>query len=162
MQNNDYAPQLLIVRKKLIDLHKEFLTHLKDEFDFKSGHLSSPLEWFQIITTSPEYEWLKDFNSLVADIDILTELKPVTEGYAGTAKSEIRRLLMGGTLDNSSTFTPRYLKVLMSGSNILLYHHQVKTPLDQLPERAISASEAKVERALWHELQRSQAKKNRN
>lgn len=162
MNGQDYSSQLLIVRKKLLDLHKEFLAHLKEEHDFKLGYLSSPTEWFQMITTQPEYEWLKEFNSLVTDVDVLTEIKPLPVEYAGTAKAELKRLLMGGPQDGYAAFTSRYLKILMSGSNILLYHHQIKTAIEALPDREISIEDARAERLQWQDLQRKQARQSRN
>lgn len=162
MNAQDLSSQLLIVRKRLLDLHKEFLAHLKEEHDLKVGHLSTPTEWFQLITTNPDYEWLKEFNSLVTDIDLLTEIKPIPVEFAGTAKAELKRLLMGGPQDGYGAFTSRYLKVLMSGSNILLYHHQIKSAVDALPDREISFPAAREERLKWQEIQRQQARQSRN
>lgn len=162
MSTPDYTQPLLFVRKQLMDLHKEFLAHLKQEHDFKMGHLSSPTEWFQVITSSPEYSWLGEFNSLVADIDILTEIKPLTLLDAGIARSEIHRLLMAGPKDGGTLFTEKYLSVLMSGANILLYHHQIKKALEALPTSETPVDVAKMTRLQWHETQRQQARQKRN
>ncbi len=162
MSTQDYTQPLLFVRKQLMDLHKEFLAHLKQEHDFKIGHLSTPTEWFQVITASPEYSWIGEFNSLVADIDILTEIKPLTVLDASIARAEIHRLLMAGPKEGGTAFTEKYLRILMSGANILLYHHQIKKALEALPTSETTLEVAKMARSQWHETQRQQARQKRN
>lgn len=162
MTKSHHHTQTLQVRQALWNLQKEVLNHLKEEFDLELGYQAAPTEWFQALMNSEKYVWLRELTSLMADIDILTELEYVTEHHAGTARNEIEYLLFEKTMDASEGFNKQYRELLLRGSSLLPAHSQLRAALQHLPKSPLSKEHSRAERKTWHEEHRHQARKKRN
>ncbi|WP_415062583.1 hypothetical protein [Bdellovibrio sp.] len=150
----------LQVRQALWALQKEVLNSLKEEFDRENGYAAAPTEWFQVLMTAERYVWLRELTSLMADIDILTELDFITDQHAGIARFEIERLLFDQ--DSSESFNNNYRDLLMSGTSLLPLHSQLRASLQNLPKAETSKDQSHAERKSWHEEHRHQSRKKRN
>jgi hypothetical protein len=143
-------------------LQKEVLNHLKEEFDRELGYNSTPTEWFQTLMSSVKYYWLRELTSLMADIDILTELDFITELHASTARFEIEHLLFNQNEVEEESFPKKYQSILLVGSALLPAHSQLRTALQQLPKTTLNKEQSHAERKTWHEEHRFQSRKKRN
>ncbi len=161
MTKSNHQTQALQVRHALWTLQKEVLTALKEEFDVKNGYQAAPTDWFNVLMTSAEYSWLRELTSLMADIDIMTELDYITEQHAATARAEIERLLLEHSAP-SSEFTKQYKLLLMTGTALLPLHSQLKATVQQLPKLEMTTDQSIAERKAWQEEHRHQSKKKRN
>jgi hypothetical protein len=161
MTKVSHHPQALQVRHALWNLQKEVLNALKEEFDVKNGYQAAPTEWFNVLMNSAEYAWLRELTSLMADIDIMTELDYITEQHAATARAEIERLLLEHSAP-SNEFTKQYKLLLMTGTALLPLHSQLKASVQQLPKVDMSSEQSLAERKAWQEEHRHQAKAKRN
>lgn len=153
----------LQVRQALWALQKEVLTFLKEEFDRENGYFAAPTEWFQVLMTSERYIWLRELTSLMADIDIMTELEFITEQHVGIARVEIERLLFDQSPaedSNDTSFNKQYRLILVNGSSLLPMHSQLRAAVQSLPK--IESINAHAERKNWHEEHRHQSRKKRN
>src|SRR5437868_12724372 len=92
MKAHDHLDSTLKLRTALFSLQKELLSHLKDGFEKENGRSVSPGEWLQVIMVAQRYTWLRELTSLMADIDILTELQAYTPEQAALARAEVERL----------------------------------------------------------------------
>ena len=162
MTKSPHHSNTLLVRHALWALQKEVLNHLKEEFDRELGYNAAPTEWFQALMTSEKYSWLRELTSLMADIDILTELDFVTEQHAGTARFEIERLLFTQSNLVAGSFSQKYQEILLVGSTLLPAHSQLRSALQQLPKSSLDKDQSHAERKSWHEEHRHQSRKKRN
>lgn len=104
---SDHKNKALAVRKALWDFQKELLSTMKQQYDIEMGYESNPTEWFRVLTGSERFNWLRELTSLMADLDILTELEAVEELQTKIVKAEIERLLYNE--DVSQSFTKIYV-----------------------------------------------------
>ncbi|HWU44282.1 MAG TPA: hypothetical protein VN132_12615 [Bdellovibrio sp.] len=161
MTKSSHHSQALQVRHALWNLQKEVLNSLKEEFDRENGYQAAPTEWFQVLMTSERYAWLRDLTSLMADIDVMTELDYITEQHAATARAEIERLLLEHS-PPSSEFTRQYKELLMTGTALLPLHSQLKASVQQLPKVEMTKDQSLAERKAWQEEHRHQSRSKRN
>ncbi|WP_413943114.1 hypothetical protein [Bdellovibrio sp. HCB-162] len=161
-QQSAHHSKALQVRQALWALQKEVLNSLKEEFDREVGYQAAPTEWFQVLMTAERYIWLRELTSLMADIDIMTELEFITDQHASTARSEIERLLFDQNATDANSFAKQYNALLMSGASLLPLHSQLRATLQHLPQAEIAKDQAAAERKSWQEEHRHQARKKRN
>lgn len=163
MTKSAHHSTALQVRQALWALQKEVLTFLKEEFDRENGYLAAPTEWFQVLMTAERYIWLRELTSLMADIDIMTELEFITEQHVGIARAEIERLLLDQSPNedqDDASFNKQYRGLLMTGVSLLPLHSQLRAVVQSLPK--IETNNSHAERKIWHEEHRHQSRKKRN
>lgn len=161
MSSDSHKSNALVVRQALWNLQKEVLNTLKEEFDREVGYQAAPTEWFQVLTTAERYTWLRELTSLMADIDVMTELDFITEQHAAVARAEIERLLLAED-PVEETFEKIYRDMLMTGMSLLPLHSQLKAALHPLPKVKMEKVQSLAERKSWAEEHRHQARKKRN
>lgn len=161
MSSDSHKSNALVLRQALWNLQKEVLNTLKEEFDREVGYQATPTEWFQVLTTAERYTWLRELTSLMADIDVMTELDFITEQHAAVARAEIERLLLNEDPPDE-TFEKIYRDMLMSGMSLLPLHSHLKAALHPLPKVKMEKAHSLTERKNWAEEHRHQARKKRN
>lgn len=149
----------LKVRQALWDLQKEVLDSLKEIFDNEIGYQAQPAEWFNVLMTAERYIWLKELTSLMADIDVLTELELVDEDQAAIARFEIERLIID--LETEDDFTRNYKGLLLGGGNLLPRHTHLKSQLELIPKKDLDSKDSFSKRKKWQETHREEARKKR-
>lgn len=159
MSKSAHHSATLQVRQALWVLQKEVLNSLKEQFDREVGYQAAPTEWFQVLMNAERYMWLRELTSLMADIDILTELNNISEEDAGVARAEIERLLVDHTEEG---FGKQYRDLLMAGQSLLPLHSQLKAQLQQLPETKMEKTQTIHHRKNWQEIHRQQSRQKRN
>lgn len=163
MTKSAHHSTALQVRQVLWALQKEVLTFLKEEFDRENGYLAAPTEWFQVLMTAERYMWLRELTSLMADIDIMTELEFITEQHIGVARAEIERLLLDQSPNEDqadTSFNKQYRSLLMTGISLLPLHSRLRAVVQSLPK--VETNNSQAERKIWHEEHRHQSRKKRN
>jgi hypothetical protein len=152
----------LQVRSSLMTLQKEILDHQKDIFDKENGRNVPPGEWLQVIMVSQRYHWLRELSSLIADIDILTELQEITPQQAGIARAEVERLFF--VVDSGSEFNKHYRQMMATSAPFILTQGLLKQWTQKLPaaKGPIVHETALEERKAWNEQHREQARKRRS
>lgn len=162
MTQSAHHSHALQVRQALWALQREVLNSLKEQFDRENGYQAAPTEWFQVLMTAERYTWLRELTSLMADVDILTELDYITDQHAGTARAEIERLLFDQNPSDENGFAKQYRDMLMTDSSLLPLHSQLRASLQNLPQVEIGKDQSHAERKSWHEEHRHQQRKKRN
>lgn len=161
MQANELQSQILIVRLSLLELQKELLAYLKDQFDKENGRVSQPAEWLQVIMISERFHWMKELTSLIIDTDVLSELEEISEDNASIIASEVERILIGNN-EARSDFNKHYKLLLKGGAPLLENLSRLRSAHQKLPVKTWPDSEALRIRGLWHEEHRQQSRKRRN
>ncbi|MGZ3770018.1 MAG: hypothetical protein ACXVCP_10155 [Bdellovibrio sp.] len=155
--------QALIVRQALWGLQKEVLNYLKEEFDRENGYVTAPTEWFQALMTAERYVWLRELTSLMADIDIMTELEYLTDQHLGVARTEIEKLLFDHAAEQEQVendFKQRYRTLLRNSGILMPPHSQLRAAVQTLPK--VDSVNSHAERKSWHDEHRHQSRKKRN
>ncbi|MNJ96797.1 hypothetical protein D3C87_145300 [compost metagenome] len=160
MTASDHKDSTLAVRKALLSLQKELLDALKDQFQKESGREVPPAEWLQVLMMSQRYLWMRELTTLIADIDLLTEIDVITEEQASTARHEVERMLFNS--DEAGDFQKQYKNLLKAGPHLMLHHGHLKTAVNPLPKSTHTDEAAAEKRKSWHETHRQQARKKRN
>jgi hypothetical protein len=161
MSTRGHLDQALEVRKALLDLQKQMLGQLKEEFEKENAREVAPAEWLQVLMMSQRYAWLRDLTTLIADIDMLTELEQVDDEQASVTRSEIERMIFAAD-DSDSDFAKQYKRLLKAATHIMLPHGKLKSTISPLPEKKHHVDAAATHRKNWHEAHRAQARKKRN
>lgn len=160
MTTNSYLEGTLQVRRALLALQKELLNHLLEGFERENGRAVPPAEWLQMIMLSQRYAWLREMTSLIADVDLLTELREVTAEQASVARTEVERLLF--TPDSATEFGKNYKTALMSGGLLLVPHGKLKADVQQLPKQTSDPAENSAARKRWHEQHKLELRQRRS
>ena len=156
---SDHKNKALAVRKALWDFQKELLSTMKQQYDIEMGYESNPTEWFRVLTGSERFNWLRELTSLMADLDILTELEAVEELQTKIIKAEIERLLYNE--DVSQSFTKNIRPLLMNGPALLPLYTLLKANLKKIEAHQISADAALDARKKWQLEHQEQSRKRR-
>lgn len=160
MSDNSFRSPALQVRQALWNLQGELLKSLKEEFDQQNGYESNPTEWFQVLMSSEKFFWMRELTSLMADVDVMTELEYLTEQHVAAARAEIERLLFEQN-PAENDFSRLYRDMLTSGMTLLPLHSQLKAALQHLPTKSFTKDQAYAERKSWHDEHLYQTKKRR-
>lgn len=160
MSHTQHKDLTLEVRKALLDLQKELLESLKDQFQKESGREVQPAEWLQVLMMSQRYMWMRELTTLIADIDLLTEIDVITEEQASTARHEIERMLFSE--EEATEFQKQYKNLVKSAPHLMMSHGHLRSKVTPLPPSTHTDESAAEKRKTWHETHRQQARKKRN
>jgi hypothetical protein len=162
MTAHGHHESTLQLRKALLNLQKELLDHLKEIFEKENDRSVGPGEWLQVILVAQRFAWLRELTSLVADIDLLTELQKITPEQAGVARSEVERLFFHP--ESHSEFNKHYQTLMKSGAPFVMSHGHVRESVNKLPKppKEYSVEEAAEARKVWHQEHHEQSRKRRS
>jgi hypothetical protein len=162
MNAHDHLESTLKLRTALFNLQKELLSHLKDAFEKENGREVSPGEWLQVIMVAQRYTWLRELTSLMADIDILTELHAFTPEQASLARAEVERLFFA--LNSASDFNKNYQLLMRTGAPFMVSHGHLRDSTSKLPQppKQLTPEEAHEARKGWHKEHHEQSRKRRS
>lgn len=162
MTSQGHQHSTLKLRTSLMNLQKELLGHLKEMFEKENGRSVGPGEWLQVIMVAQRFAWLHELTSLVADIDVLTELQELTPEQASIARSEVERLFFHP--ESTSEFNKHYQILMKSGAPFVLSHGHLRESTNKIPKppKEFTAEEAQEKRKVWHQLHHEQSRKRRS
>lgn len=162
MTAQGHQDSTLNLRKALLNLQKDLLGDLKEIFEKENARHVPPTEWLQVIMVAQRYAWLRELTTLVADIDVLTELENLTVEQAGIARSEVERMFFNQ--DSNSEFNKHYHQLLKTGASFMIAHGHLREHTNKLPKlgRDLSVDEALEARKAWHQEHHNQSRKRRS
>src|SRR5437870_1217619 len=70
--NNDFLNTL---GPALLHLHKALLDYQKNEYEAANKKVSSPAEYFELVTKHPDFAWLHAISELIVSIDEIVDSK---------------------------------------------------------------------------------------
>ena len=132
--------QLSELRKYLASWHQLLLDGLKNRHEIEMGRPITGAEWFQVLISTPQFSSALQWNSLIADIDILLESDPeaghVHEAFQVVScfvQSEIQSSLASVVHSLNETDTEMRME-----------WQKVSRLLNQSPEKASKIDEARA------------------
>lgn len=156
---SEHKEQALAVRQALWNFQKELLNTLKQQHDVEMGYESNPTEWFHVLTGTERFLWLRELTSLMADVDVLTELDLIEELQVQIIRAEIERLLFSE--DTTHNFVRNVRPLLMNGPALLPLYTLLKAHLKKINAIAVSLDEAQAARKQWQQDHIEQSRKRR-
>lgn len=162
MESQEHLDLALKLRLALITLQREILNHLKEGFEKENARKVPPTEWLQMIMVAQRYAWLRELTSLVADVDLLTELQEVSAEHTSLARAEVERLFF--SLESASEFNKHYMQIMRLGAPFMIAHGVLRETTSRLPApaKAWSEEEALSIRKQWHQEHHLQSRKRRS
>lgn len=127
--NSTIQEQLKTVRHHLHTLHSAFLESLRYRYEIKKGQPVNAYAWFHVVTQDPEYAWIKPFNEIVMDLDILLENGTANDQDASAVRSELDALF---TPSDAHPFAAKFLEILVNDSDLMMSYHRFKAVREKL------------------------------
>lgn len=145
-------------RDQLLEAHRTLLAALRQDHERMSGSGLRPAEWFQILISSPTYQWLKPLNTLLADIDALFEAVPVSEMDLAVLRHSVDSLFFTDN-DEIRSFNYHYRGLLQHHPEIVVIHGRLKQAISLLPKQSPPSNLDDIRRG-WHKMSSGKSKKN--
>jgi hypothetical protein len=144
------------VRTPLLELHKQLLEALKSTRELDSGRSLAPAEWFQVLISAPEYQWVKPLNTLLSDVDALSEISNIRPADLSILHHQLNQLFFSDNED-VTTFNSHYRKLLPKNHNLVYAHGKIKEATTALPLEALPMNSEEI-RLSWHKIGASKRK----
>ena len=110
----------------LKDVHKRFLEQERRSAEEYFQKKIAPLEFLSILTQDKNFEWMRPFSALIADIDAFVDDNEfIDEHDWQRIKGEVEFLISHST----SPIVKRYLHHLNNDADFIMYHSTLKNEL---------------------------------
>lgn len=130
--------------RALMRVHKLFLGDERVALEIQLGHQLSPLDFFNRLTQSDDFNWMKPLSSLLSDIDeFVDETKKSRKNADGTMTpprvatpedlKKFRSRVEFTLLDPNSKAAVRYKKHLAQNPDLVMAHAELRKALGPLP-----------------------------
>jgi hypothetical protein len=145
-----------VVRTILHELHRLLLAALKKDRERLFGQAINPSEWFQILLSAPEYNWLKSLNSLLSDVDALFDSGKIGNEDLAIVRHELERFFFKEDGDVTS-FNSHYRKLFQHNHEVMFSHGRLKEAFSELASAPVPANADEIRRS-WHKIGASKRK----
>lgn len=126
--------QLKPLRHALLELHKELLELQKRAFEDQHGQIKTTGEYYLLVTSHAEFQWLRILSALIASMDELLE----SEDYADATQIDSLISFVRATLlpdKNETEFAGLYFQALQTSPAVAVAHGRVIQILKQLQDK---------------------------
>jgi hypothetical protein len=130
----------------LRELHRTLVDVARSEYE--RSHLVTPGmgELLQLLTTDPEFEWLRGLSELMVDLDVLHDAPAPDQAEMATAVRGAVEHLLSNAQDPAGLFAQRYWPYLQKEPRVAMAHAAVKQALANWPPAQINTSTLLQER----------------
>ena len=116
--------RLTQLRERLLALHKTLLDYERKRYEGKYGRIESSGKFFQLVTGSGSFAWLRSLSELIVSIDeLLDQKQPVDGKNTEHLFAYVRRLLAASQSGNE--FEKKYYAALQKDPAVALAHAKV-------------------------------------
>ena len=147
---NPLKEHLMAVKKAMTELHRQFLEDLRLEREDDTKKKMTSVEWLHALIGSEEYKWIAPFNSLMTDVDALSDREP-TESDLLIVRAELEKLFFQD--DPSDGFAGQFYAMTQQNADLIYFHTALRTSIRMLPVGAPSPQSAQI-RLGWHQSER--------
>ena len=137
-----------LLAKVLRAAHSALIQSLRRRREKKTGKELTPLEWFHLLSSDPEYLWMKPLMSLMADIDALLDNRPnISENDLALVRLSAAALF--DPAPSPEDFKNRYFDALAADPALIPTHAALKKTIEAIPVSNFEG-EAVATRRSWH------------
>lgn len=115
--------------KLLLNLHKELLELEKHAYEKKNGAIASNGDYFNLVVSHPDFNWLRALSEVIALIDEEGEQKEIDWRKIDDALIGLRTMLAP---NEKTEFSKRYAEVLNENMYLLGLNAQVKSEIERV------------------------------
>ena len=127
MNTEEITTKLKSVRNQLLALHKTLLDHQKEEFEGNNHRITSPSQYFELVTTHREFAWLKTLSELIVSVDTLLDGKDFDSENALNMLAYTKKLISSEQPHND--FAEKYIRSLHQNPSVALAHAKLMQEL---------------------------------
>lgn len=115
--------RLVQLRDILLALHSVLLSYQKHEYELDNKPITSPNEYFGLVTSHPSFEWLRRLSELLASLDEFVDGKGNDTVNEKDLLTYIKKLL--DSSEKETDFGKKYLKAKQKNPEVALTHGKV-------------------------------------
>jgi len=116
---------------QLMAVHRRFLANERAKAEKKLNKTLTPYEFFHLLTSHPDFMWLRPFSTLIADIDAFTdEAENITKTDALKVRSDIHFVLH----DSKSKIAASIQEYLLNDPEFSMLYAKFNSTLNALVE----------------------------
>lgn len=124
--------------RNLKRVHKLMLENERIATEGRLNRPIAPLEFFNLLTQDPSFQWMKPISALIAEIDefvdeSVKEGKPITEHDLNQIRERVEFTL----LDAGSSISERYLQYLSQDTDLVIAHADLRADLGPAKKKSI-------------------------
>lgn len=143
----------------LRELHRTLVETARLEYERAHLVAPGPGELLKLLTTNPEFEWLRGLSELMVDLDIVRDSAPAEQAGITTSVRAAVEHLLSNAQDPVGLFAQRYWPYVHSEPNVAMAHAAVKLAISTWPPARIDTSTLLQERHRLAEKARHLAKR---
>jgi hypothetical protein len=141
----------------LRSLHRTLAERARRDLETERLTVIQPGAWLSILTTDPQFAWLRTLSELMVDLDVFLESDPgPAEDDAAAIRAEVERLIAPSSVPGTETgFSRQYWRYVHDEPSVAVVHREIRQALDRLPVPAgVDEGDALHERHRWTEARR--------
>ena len=141
----------------LRSLHRALAERARRDLETERLTVIQPGAWLSILTTDPQFAWLRSLSELMVDLDVFLEADPEpADDDAAAIRAEVERLIAPSTVSGTETdFSRHYWRYVHDEPGVAIVHGEIRQALDRLPVPAdIDEGDALHERHGWAQARR--------
>lgn len=152
------ADQWQKVGAALRELHRTLVAIARREYERARLTELSAGELLQLLTSDPEFAWLRGLSELMVDLDVVSDAPAAEQAeMAAAARASIEHLFSNAERP-AGAFAKRYWSHVHADPNVAIAHAAVKQALSVWPPTEMNAAELLKERHRLAEKARHLAK----
>lgn len=149
--------RLVAVANALRSLHRVLAERARRDLETARLTVIQPGAWLSILTSDPQFAWLRSLSELMVDLDVFLEADPApADDDAAAIRGEVERLIAPSPLAGTETeFSRQYWHYVHDEPGVAVVHGELRQALDRLPAPAdVDEGDALHERHGWAEVRR--------
>lgn len=115
--------------KLLLNFHKELLELEKRAYEKKNGKIVTNGDYFNLVVSHPDFNWLRSLSEVIAIIDEEGEQKEIDWSKINTTLGGLQLMLES---NEKIEFSKRYVEVLNENAYLLGLNGQVKSEIEKI------------------------------
>lgn len=143
----------------LRELHRTLVDTARQEYERAHLVAPGPGELLQLLTTHPDFEWLRGLSELMVDLDLVRDAAPAERAGITTSVRAAVEHLLSNAHKPAGLFAQRYWPYVHSEPRIAMAHAAVKQAINAWPARELDTSILLEERHRLAEKARHFAKR---
>ena len=149
--------RLAALAHALRSLHRVLAERARRDLETERSTVIQPGAWLSILTTDPQFAWLRSLSELMVDLDVFLEADPApADDDAAAVRADVERLIAPSTVPGTETdFSRHYWRYVHDEPGVAVVHGEIRQVLDRLPVPAsVDEGDALHERHGWAESRR--------
>ena len=149
--------RLVALANALRSMHRVLAERARRDLEAQRHTVIQPGAWLSILTSDPQFAWLRSLSELLVDLDVFLEADPgPADDDASAIRAEIERLIAPSAVPGTeSDFARHYWRYVHDEPAVAVVHGEIRHALERLPAPAdVDEGDALHERHAWAEARR--------